>query len=164
MCNKCSILISNGDMSPRFWFCDQTNQLKTFPYIQNLIKRYVDVFKLPESELLKIAHNFYKHKVKEHNELGTIYYCEDNFEEDLINYFGYFIRNNKENLLKEAEPGYTKFTEYPKGGGTSYGNLTQSMMDDYNHANKYAAYVFTIIAIIIIILVISINLFNLVQK
>ena len=163
MCNKCSILISNGDMSPRFWFCDQTNQLKTFPYIQNLIKRYVDVFKLPESELLKIAHNFYKHKVKQHNEAGTIYYCEDHFEEDLINYFAYFIRNNKENLLKECEVDYTELPGYPKDGGSSYGNLTNSMMDDHNRATKYAAYVFTLIAIIIIILIIAINLFNLVQ-
>lgn len=163
MCNKCSNLISNGDMSPRFWFCDQTGKTETFPYIRRLIKRYVDVFKTTEENLMGIAYNLYKQKLKEHNEAGTIYYCGDHFEEDLINYFGYFIRNNKENLLKECEPGYDKLPDYPKDGGSSYGNLTYSMMDDYNKTTKYAAYVITIIAIVIIISVIAINLLNLVK-
>lgn len=101
MCNHCTIILQNEDMSPRMWRCPETGQIKCFSQIRNIADSYSTFLNKTQEECLQIAFDLLKHKQEEKlKESGSVYYCEDYFAKDLTAHFHQLVvemKNSKEN-------------------------------------------------------------------
>lgn len=97
MCNHCTIILQNGDMSPRMWRCPETGKINCFSQIREIAYSYSTFLNKTQEECLQIAFDLLKHKQEESH---FPYYCEEYFASDLASHFCELVvdmKNSKEN-------------------------------------------------------------------
>lgn len=81
MCT-CTIMFSNGDMSPRIWKCSEhgkTGMIGTM----SIIDKIAPTLKIRKDEAWDKAEEFLNFKKSEAEQNHSIYFCEDDFNSDL---------------------------------------------------------------------------------
>lgn len=99
MCTTCKILGSGGDMSPRMHICEDTNQPRTvFVGIQLILNKYTNKLDISSFSINRLAYQLLQQKRIEYAANDRIYFCEDYFQHDLVEYFENLLEQNKESI------------------------------------------------------------------
>lgn len=115
MCNHCTIILQNGDMSPRMWRCPETGKINCFSQIRDIAYSYSSFLNKTQEECLQIAFDLLKYKQEEKlKESHSPYYCEDYFAKDLAAHFHQLVMDMKNSKRKEEFEKEKEELVFPK--------------------------------------------------